>query len=118
MAEYELMDETELAEGSRQIMTVEGIEIGVFKSKGRYYAYRNVCPHEGGSVCRGTLTGNLAQGPETDWNLIWDREGEILYCPSHASDYDITTGNAISRKPLRLTSYPLKIEAGKIKITL
>ena len=118
MAEYEVMDSSDIPEGSRQIVTVSGVEIGVFNVNGKFYAYRNLCPHEGGSACRGTLTGHLAQGPETNWDLIWDREDEILYCPSHATDFDILTGESIARKPMRLHSYPIKVEDGKIKITL
>jgi|TARA_B100001971_G_C18131684_1_gene505184 nitrite reductase/ring-hydroxylating ferredoxin subunit len=120
MAEYEVMDALEIPEGSRQIVTVSGIVIGIFNINGKFYAYQNVCPHKGEwcSACEGTLTGHLAQGPETNWDLIWDREGEILYCPSHATDFDILTGESIARKPMRLQSYPIKVEDGKIKITL
>ncbi len=118
MAEYELMDESEIPEGSSKLVTLDGIEIGIIKSNGHYYAFRNLCPHEGGPVCTGTITGCLAQGPETEWKLIWEREGEILYCPSHGSDFDITTGEAISRKGLRLQTYPLNVVQGKLKITL
>lgn len=118
MAEYELMDESEIPEGSSRIVTLKGIEIGIIKSKGHCYAFRNRCPHEGGPVCRGTITGNLVQGPETGWKLSWEKEGEILYCPWHASDFEISTGEAISRKGLRLETYPLKIEKGKLRITL
>ncbi len=118
MADHELIDESEIPEGSSKLLTLDGIEIGIIKSNGRCYAFRNQCPHEGGPVCTGTITGALAQGPETEWKLIWEREGEILYCPWHGSDFDITTGEAISRKGLRLQTYPLKVEQGKLKITL
>ena len=118
MAEHELMEESEIAEGSSRIVTLNGIEIGIIKSKGHCYAFRNVCPHEGGPVCTGTITGTLVQGPETQWKLKWEREGEILYCPWHATDFEISTGESISRKGLRLQSYPLKVEGGKLKITL
>jgi nitrite reductase/ring-hydroxylating ferredoxin subunit len=118
MADHELIDESEIPEGASKLLTLDGIEIGIIKSNGRCYAFRNQCPHEGGPVCTGTITGALAQGPETEWKLIWEREGEILYCPWHGSDFDITTGEAISRKGLRLQTYPLKVEQGKLKITL
>ena len=118
MTEYELMAETELAEGSSRIVSVNGIEIGIIKSKGQIYAFRNICPHEGGPVCRGTVTGHLEQGPETGWELRWAREGEILYCPWHASDFDICNGHAMSKKPLQLKKYLVKVEDGKIKITM
>ena len=118
MAEYELTNESEIPEGSSRLVTLNDIEIGIFKVKGKLYAYRNVCPHDGGPVCNGMITGSLVQGPQTEWKLKWDREGEILYCPWHGSDFDICTGEALSRKPLRLKSYPIKVEGGKIKITL
>ena len=118
MAEYELMDAAEISEGSSRLVTLNGIEIGIFRAKGRLYAHRNVCPHDGGPVCTGTITGTLVQGPQTQWKLQWDRDGEILYCPWHGSDFDICTGEALSRKPLRLESYPVKVEGGKIKIAL
>ena len=118
MAEYDLMNESEIAEGSSRLVTLNAREIGIFKAKGKIYAYRNVCPHDGGPVCTGTITGSLAQGPQTGWKLKWDREGEILYCPWHGSDFDICTGEALSRKPLRLESFPVKMEGGRIKITL
>jgi nitrite reductase/ring-hydroxylating ferredoxin subunit len=118
MADHELMDETEISEGSCRMVTVKGFEIGIFKVKGRLYAYRNWCPHDGGPVCKGTITGNLVQGPETEWKLKWDREGEILYCPWHASDFDITSGKALTRTPLRLKTYPVTVENGTVKITL
>ena len=118
MAEYELMDAAEISEGSSRLVTLNDIEIAIFRANGRLYAYRNVCPHDGGPVCTGTITGTLVQGPQTQWKLQWDRDGEILYCPWHGSDFDICTGEALSRKPLRLESYPVKVEGGKIKIAL
>ncbi len=41
MAEYELMDESEIPEGSSKLVTLDGIEIGIIKSNGHYYAFRN-----------------------------------------------------------------------------
>ena len=66
----------------------------------------------------GTITGTVAQGPETGWQPRWEREGEILYCPWHGSDFDLCTGRALSRKPLRLQSYPVRVENGTVTITV
>jgi nitrite reductase (NADH) small subunit len=118
MNDYDVVDENELRDGESRLVNVAGLEIGVFKSKGSFYAYLNRCPHDGGPVCRGALAGTLIQGPETEWNLIWDRDGQILYCPWHGSDFDLVTGEALTRSPSRLKGYPLKIDNGKVKITL
>jgi nitrite reductase (NADH) small subunit len=118
MPEHEVIGETEIPDGSCVVVTVEGVEVGIFKSKGRLFAYRNKCPHDGGPACRGTITGTLVQGPETDWRLCWDREGEILYCPWHGADFDITTGQALTRRPLRLQAYPLRVVDGTVRVTI
>lgn len=118
MTEYVIATESEIPEGESKILSVNGLEIGVFKSKGQYYCFRNVCPHEGGPVCRGTVTGTLVQGPETKWKLKWVREGEILYCPWHGSDFEISTGKAMTREGLRLKTYPVRVEDGQLKIEL
>lgn len=118
MAEHELMDDADLAEGSSRIMEVDGVEIGVIKSNGIVYAFRNICPHEGGPVCTGTVTGHLEQGPETNWELKWARDGEVLYCPWHGTDFDLCTSKSMSKKPLQLKTYPVKVEDGKITITM
>jgi nitrite reductase/ring-hydroxylating ferredoxin subunit len=118
MTEYELMDESAIPEGSCEIVVLDGVEIGIFRSRGRLYAYRNRCPHDGGPVCRGKITGNLVQGPETEWKLEWARDGEILYCPWHGSDFDLTTGEAVTRRPLRLRAYAVRVDGGKVRITV
>lgn len=118
MADYRLMPASEIAEGSCRLVTVNGVEIGIFRAGGGLRAYRNRCPHDGGPVCTGTITGTLAQGPETGWKPRWEREGEILYCPWHGSDFDLRTGEALSRKPLRLKSYPVRVENGTVTITV
>ena len=92
MADYQLMPAAEIAEGTCRLVTVNGVDIGIFRT--------------------------LAQGPQTGWQPRWEREGEILYCPWHGSDFDLCTGRALSRKPLRLKSYPVRVENGTVTITV
>jgi nitrite reductase/ring-hydroxylating ferredoxin subunit len=45
--------EGEIADGDVRLIKVGPVEIGVIRHKGSYYAYRNLCPHQGGPVCEG-----------------------------------------------------------------
>jgi nitrite reductase/ring-hydroxylating ferredoxin subunit len=45
----------EFEEGNCKIISTDGLEIGIFLVGGNFYAYENVCPHQGGPVCQGRL---------------------------------------------------------------
>ena len=51
MAEWFVAKATEFADGERRIVTAGKREIGVFHKDGAYYAYSNVCLHQGGPAC-------------------------------------------------------------------
>ena len=51
----------DVPEGGRHVVDVAGTTIGVFRFKGRLYAYENVCPHQGGPVCQGRLVPRVAE---------------------------------------------------------
>ena len=48
----------------------------------------------------------------------WVKEGKILNCPWHGWEYDIKTGVCLSRRSVKLPSYPVRVEDGKIIVTL
>ncbi len=51
---------SEIAAGGRKLVNIAGREIGIFNVAGDYYALANRCPHEGGSLCEGFVTGSRA----------------------------------------------------------
>ena len=82
--EYFVAHEDELPDGARRIVTVRGVEIGVFNISGRYFALPNLCIHQWGPLCTGKIAGTLVAREENDWKLEWVKDGEILICPWHA----------------------------------
>jgi 3-phenylpropionate/trans-cinnamate dioxygenase ferredoxin subunit len=82
----------EIGPGQRRIVEVEGRSIGVFNVGGRYYALRNTCPHAGAPLCEGTLSGLVTSGAPGEYG--YEREGEILRCPWHGWEFDVTTGRS------------------------
>ena len=100
----------ELPPGTRRLVQVGARSIGVFNVGGRYYALRNVCPHQGAPLCRGPLTGTTLPGPPGSYRYA--REGEILRCPWHGWEFDVTNGRSIfNPHAVRVRKYPVAVEA-------
>jgi 3-phenylpropionate/trans-cinnamate dioxygenase ferredoxin subunit len=71
----------EIPPGSRRVVPVRGRDVVVFNVKGEYFALTDRCPHQGGSLCRGKLTG-LATACEPG-RIRYNRRGEVILCPWH-----------------------------------
>ena len=82
----------EIAPGGRKLVELEGRPIVVFNLSGEYFALLNRCPHQGGSLYHGRLTG-LVQSDEPGC-YRYSRRGEIVRCPWHAWEFDIRTGKS------------------------
>lgn len=111
----------ELRAGDRVVVEIDGREIAVFNNDGDYRAYLNWCLHQGGPCCEGPLTGTYTASYDRDTrqvDLRWHREDEILNCPWHGWEYDVTTGECLSRQHLKLPSYPVHVENGNIIVTV
>jgi nitrite reductase/ring-hydroxylating ferredoxin subunit len=83
---------SEIPPGGRKIVTVGGREIGVFNLGGAFYALLNRCPHQGGKLCLGTVTGLVTSSEPGRFD--YSRPGEMLKCPWHNWEYDIRTGQS------------------------
>ena len=102
--------------GGRKIVRVEGREVGIFNLKGQYYALKNVCAHQGARVCLGKVVGTTL--PSAVYEFVYGREGEILRCPWHSWEYDITTGQSIFDPNVKVVTYPVEVNDGKIVVTI
>jgi nitrite reductase/ring-hydroxylating ferredoxin subunit len=106
----------ELRPGDRVIRDFDGISIGVFNVGGRFYALHNRCPHKGGALCRGPVTGtNLAT---SDFHYVYGREGEILRCAWHGWEFEIETGRSLVDSRVRAKTYPVEVEDGGVYVVV
>jgi nitrite reductase (NADH) small subunit len=118
VAEHVIGSVADFPIGSRAIVKIRNVEIGVFNVNGTLYALPNVCPHQFGPLCSGGVNGTMLSNPENDWNLEWGREGEILTCPWHGMEFDITTGVALANPKFRVRQYPISVVGNEVTITL
>jgi nitrite reductase/ring-hydroxylating ferredoxin subunit len=102
----------ELPPGQRKVIDVDGRSIGVFNVNGKFYALLSRCPHKAAPLCLGVLKG-LVTGPEP-YRYEIEREGEILRCPWHGWEFDVTNGRSIfNPHRVRVKSYDVAVEAAE-----
>ncbi len=88
----------EIPEGERKILNIDNISIGVFHHRGNWYALKNTCLHRGGPVCTGTL------------------EGDVLTCPWHGFQYNVTDGHLLVDEREHLESYRVDLRDGEVHL--
>lgn len=106
----------ELLPGERRIVEIDGRSIGIFNVKGRFHALHNGCPHKGGALCEGPITGTVI--PTADRPFAYGREGEIVRCALHGWEFEIATGRALADPDVRARTYPVDVEHGQLVVTV
>jgi nitrite reductase/ring-hydroxylating ferredoxin subunit len=85
----------DFAGDARRILTVGDLEIGVVAHRGEYFAYENVCVHQGGPACEGRIVGRVVDTYDAEGNhrgQRFDEDAPHLVCPWHGFEYDLRTG--------------------------
>jgi nitrite reductase/ring-hydroxylating ferredoxin subunit len=112
MAKHVVAAAADFPPGARRLITVDGRAIAVFNVKGEYFALLNRCPHNGGSLIEGVLTGLV--GSPTPGTYTYARPGEVIRCPWHGWEFDLRTGRSFCPGiKARARPYPVHLEPGE-----
>jgi NAD(P)H-dependent nitrite reductase small subunit len=80
---------------------VGDLEIAIFNLNGRFLTIENACPHKGGPLCDGIVTGTA------------------VVCPLHGRHFDLETGMPVrASEPACLAVFPTRVEDGMIFVDL
>lgn len=110
---------SDFSEGSHRVVKVGRREIGIFNIRGELYGLPNLCPHQTGPLCEAKkLIGTLVSREKNNWKFEWEHEGEIVACPWHGLEFSATTGQCLAYPSIRLRSYEVVVEDGKVKVRL
>jgi len=90
---FEICPAEEFDAGERRIVTLDGFSVGVFNVEGEYYAMKNDCPHQRAPLCEGKLGGTTES--DTPGEYDWVRPGQVVRCPWHGWEFDVTTGESV-----------------------
>ena len=112
MPTYVVAAVSELPEGSRKLIEIDGRKVVVFNLGGAFFGLYDRCPHQGGSLCAGTQCGQVASAEPGQYHF--ERAGEFIRCPWHGWKFDIRTGQSwCEPDKLKLKTYPVEVAAGR-----
>ena len=84
-------------------------EIAIFNLGGRFAAVDAQCPHRGGPLCDGIVTGRV--GGEV--------RGHAVVCPLHGWKIDLETGAVLRPEvSVRVEAYSVRVEDGIIEVDI
>lgn len=93
------------------------VRIGVYRFKGNYFAYVDVCPHQGGPACGGGVFAKVECEIKGGGKRIYDStERFSIACPWHGVEFDLETGICIPRKDWRLASLETVVEGDQVMV--
>jgi 3-phenylpropionate/trans-cinnamate dioxygenase ferredoxin component len=95
----EIAPASELPNGERIFVEVEGKSLVIFNIADQFFAIGDVCSHDDGPVGDG------------------DIEGYDIVCPRHGGEFDIRTGQAVQMPAVvDIPAYPVKVVGGMIQV--
>lgn len=106
----------ELGDGESKIVDVDGFEIGIFRVGDHYAAWRNVCPHAGAPVCRGTIEGTML--PSRVYEYVFDEQRKVLRCPWHGWEFDLASGQHLADESVTLKGYPVEVDDDGVHVVI
>jgi nitrite reductase (NADH) small subunit len=111
----------ELADNAVRIVRIGELEIGVIHRGNQYYAYHNVCPHQGGPACEGIMMPQVEEIIESDGTSSgqrFDHDDMHIVCPWHGYEFHLTSGVHVRDSRYRLRKYAVRIEDGKVYVEI
>ncbi|MEQ8787351.1 MAG: Rieske 2Fe-2S domain-containing protein [Pirellulaceae bacterium] len=74
--------------------------VALFNVEGELFALDGICPHQGGPLGKGALSGC------------------IITCPWHGFQFDVTNGRNVSSPAIVQGRYDVKVEDGAVYVTV
>jgi nitrite reductase/ring-hydroxylating ferredoxin subunit len=90
----------EVPPGTIREFQVAGKAVAVANVGGQFHALNNTCMHRGGPLADGPLEGN------------------VVTCPWHGWEYDVTTGKVAQNSSVGVESYPVEVRGDEIFVDL
>jgi nitrite reductase/ring-hydroxylating ferredoxin subunit len=99
----------QIIENNNHLIVKHGeLEIGVLHRDGEFFAYRNVCVHQGGPACEGMQIGKVEDVLDADRRVLGQRFSATethFVCPWHGYEYDLRTGECVPDRRKRLKKF-------------
>ncbi|TLS51656.1 Rieske (2Fe-2S) protein [Paenibacillus antri] len=114
MTKYLVGKVGDIPPGGKKIVDAGSRSVGVYNVQGRYYALRNLCPHQGAALCTGVTTAFVTSSGPGDF--AYECEGEIVRCPWHQWEFDVKTGQMVVDPATRTIAYEVSVEKYDVSV--
>ncbi len=101
MAEFvTVANKDELKPGECKVVEVKGRTLALYNVDGTYFATDNTCLHRGGPLGEGDLDGN------------------IITCPWHGWQYDVTTGENTFDPNTKVQKFEVQVAGEQVQVKI
>lgn len=118
---HEVAGSEDIPEGGRLLISIDGLQVGIFRFRGALYAYENVCAHQGGPACQGRIVDGVEENLKPDRRsagLRFNANDPHVVCPWHGFEYRITTGEHPGVLTVRLKRFVVEEEQETVYVTV
>jgi nitrite reductase/ring-hydroxylating ferredoxin subunit len=91
---------SEIPPGTGKPVDVGDQTVAVFNVGGKFHCIHNTCKHRGGPLGEGDLEGN------------------VVTCPWHGFQYDVTSGNCLTNANIKVAVFPVTVDGSDIKVSI
>ena len=96
----EIAKASDLKPGTGKTCEVGGKSVALFRTAQGFCAIDNTCCHRGGPLGEGFL------------------EGDVVTCPWHGWEYNVTTGQCVNNPAAKVATYPVTVQGESVTIAV
>jgi len=115
--EHHLGSLDDFVERKISVAEIEGRRVGILRKDDAVYAFADWCPHHGGPMCQGQVSGTMLPSEPDEYHFGMD--GLIVKCPWHAYEFNVLTGESMGNiMRTRLMVYHTEVRGNQVYIRL
>ncbi|MCC5814231.1 MAG: non-heme iron oxygenase ferredoxin subunit [Leptospira sp.] len=89
----------EIKEGKIYSFSWKHLDIAIVKTNNEYYAFEDICSHDGGSISEGVL------------------EGDKVICPRHFAEFSMKSGEALTMPATEnISVFPVRVQGEDLEV--
>ena len=119
MSEHFVCPLAEIKDSEAKVVRIGDIDIGIILRNDAFYAYRNLCPHQGGPACEGLQLPQVVDqidGAGLFVGQTFDENDMHIVCPWHGYEYHLDTGVNVCNAKLKLQKFEVVLRDGGIYV--
>jgi nitrite reductase (NADH) small subunit len=107
----------DLVSGEMKAFKVKNRQIVLVRTGDDFHAVSGICPHQAAMMGDGCLKGTNLNTDEVG-QYCYGKDRQIITCPWHHYEFDVTTGESLFDSEYKLKSYNVEVSENDVLIEL